>query len=233
MEKLLLFVLLLVIGYTTKAQSRKDYLFTIHTPYGDIKAILYDETPLHKGNFIKLTQQRFYDSLLFHRIIDKFMIQTGDPNSKNAANGVRLGNGGSNLEKIPAEFNDKLFHKRGAIGAARDNNPEKKSAGSQFYIVQGRVHTDSTLNIQLKRLSGTRMPTPEQRRIYKAWGGTPHLDGNYTVFGEVVEGLAIVDFIAIQPRDQFDRPLKNIPMTITMKKIKKRKIRRLYGYQYQ
>ncbi|MFN4144446.1 MAG: peptidylprolyl isomerase [Runella sp.] len=207
-------------------------MLTISTPYGEMKAILFDQTPLHKQNFLHLVNARFYDSLLFHRVIDGFMIQGGDPNSKNAAPTQRLGNGGADMPRIAAEFRPELFHKKGVIAAARDNNPEKKSSACQFYIVQGRVHTDSTLNAQLKRLPDARQPTPEQRQVYKTLGGTPHLDGNYTVFGEVISGLAVVDSIARQPRDSFDRPLKNIPMSIVATPMKKKKIIKKYGYVF-
>ncbi|MDH5476187.1 MAG: peptidylprolyl isomerase [Cyclobacteriaceae bacterium] len=131
--------------------SEKDSLITIKTPYGDIKAILYDETPLHKENFIKLAKEGFYDSLLFHRVIKEFMIQTGDPNSKNAASGIPLGSGGPGYQ-IPAEFQKHLIHEKGALSAARTNNPEKKSSGSQFYIVQGKVWTENELTLDMNKL---------------------------------------------------------------------------------
>ena len=228
-------LLLLLTFYSSFAQkkSKKDQLVTIRTTYGEMKAVLYDQTPLHKQNFLKLANEHFYDSLLFHRIIQGFMIQGGDPNSKKAKPDERLGSGGGNLERIPAEFRRELFHKKGALAAARDGNPEKKSSACQFYIVQGKVYNDSELDAQLKRIAGTRMADSTQREIYKTLGGTPHLDGNYTVFGQVISGLAVLDSIARQPKDRFDRPLKDIRMNISAEKIKKKKITKKYGYRFE
>ncbi len=162
------------------------------------------------------------------------MIQGGDvPAPKNAKAGERLGNGGGNLEKIPAEFHPELFHKKGALAAARDNNPEKKSSACQFYIVQGKVYNDSGLDVQLRRMAGTRAATPTQRDVYKTLGGTPHLDGNYTVFGQVISGLAVLDSIAHQPKDGADRPLKDIRMSMSVEKMKKKKITKQYGYRFE
>jgi peptidyl-prolyl cis-trans isomerase B (cyclophilin B) len=198
-----------------------------------MKAILYDQTPLHKQNFLKLVGEHFYDSLLFHRIIQGFMIQGGDPNSKKAKPEDRLGGGGGNMERIPAEFRPELFHKKGALSAARDGNPEKKSSACQFYIVQGKVYNDAELDAQLKRMAGTRMADPTQREMYKTLGGTPHLDGNYTVFGQVISGLAVLDSIAGQPKDGFDRPLKDIRMSMSVEKMKKKKITKMYGFRFE
>ena len=213
--------------------QRKDYLLTFQTPYGEIKAVLHDQTPLHKQNFLKLVAAHFYDSLLFHRVIHHYMIQGGDPLSKNAAAAVRLGAGGGQLEKIPAEFRPELFHKRGVLAAARDNNPEKKSSASQFYIVQGSVWNDAGIDAQEKRLAGARSPTPQQREVYRTIGGSPHLDGNYTVFGQVLSGMSAVDSIAAQPRDANNRPLKDLRMKISAKKMRKKKISRVYGYRFE
>lgn len=229
----LLFLLLSFYQSFAQKKSKKEELITIHTPYGEMKVVLYDQTLLHKQNFLKLTKDKFYDSLLFHRIIEGFMIQGGDPNSKNAKAGERLGGGGGNLERIPAEFRPELFHKKGALAAARDNNPEKKSSACQFYIVQGKTYNDSDLEVQLKRMAGTRMPTPTQRETYKTLGGTPHLDGNYTVFGQIISGLAVLDSIAHQPKDPADRPLKDIRMSMSVEKIKKKKITKQYGYKFE
>ena len=232
----LFLILISLVGVFTspsfaQKKSRKDYLLTLSTKYGDIKLVLHDQTPLHKANFLKLVEQKFYDSLLFHRIIENFMIQGGDPNSRNAKPGDRLGNGGGDMEKIPAEFVPDLFHKKGALAAARDGNPEKKSSACQFYIIHGKVWNDEDLNKQLAR-SGVRQPTEEQRQVYKTLGGTPHLDGGYTVFGQAIAGLAVVDSIAKQPRNAVDRPLKDVKMMITAKKMRKKKITKLYGYQF-
>ena len=228
-------VLFLLIPTTLLAQNRKkkDYLVTLTTAYGPMRLVLYDQTPKHKENFIKLVDQKFYDSLLFHRIIPLFMIQGGDPNSRKAKAGDPLGSG-SIGERIPAEFVPTLFHKKGALAAARDNNPEKASSACQFYIVQGRVWDDATLQKQVERIQAMKghVPTDEQKQVYKTIGGAPHLDGNYTVFGEVIDGLAIVDSIAKQPRDEMDRPVKDVRMTMTGDWVKKKKITKQFGYKY-
>jgi peptidyl-prolyl cis-trans isomerase B (cyclophilin B) len=175
---------------------------------------------------LKLVKQQYYDSVLFHRVINNFMIQAGDPNSKNAPAGQPLGEGGPGYT-IPAEFRTTLFHKKGMIAAARqgDNvNPEKASSGSQFYITQGRKFTDAGLDsLETFRLQGRKIP-PEQREAYKTIGGTPHLDQGYTVFGEVIKGLDVIDKIAAVPTSKAadkDRPLEDIRITGT--KLVKRK----------
>ena len=194
----------------SKKDREKDV--SLETNYGDMIIRLSDSTPLHRDNFLKLVKVGFYDSLLFHRVIENFMIQGGDPNSKRAIAGEPLGNGGVGY-RIPAEFRPSLFHKKGVIAAARDNNPEKASSGCQFYIVQGKVFTDAGLDsVETYRLNGKKIP-PEQREVYKTLGGTPHLDQSYTVFGEVVEGLDVVDKIAAvltsKGQDR-DRPLADV-----------------------
>jgi cyclophilin family peptidyl-prolyl cis-trans isomerase len=234
-------------------------LVLIETSYGNIKLKLYNETPLHRDNFIKLIEKKFYDSLLFHRVIQGFMIQGGDPDSRNS---------------LPPEFHPELFHKRGALAAARnpdEQNPGQESSGCQFYIVQGKVFTDSlltavtepritrmkafnkvcrseklkdllqliekrdkfreegntdsmkTVNIKIDKLTEAEMRgiTPyrfsqEQRKVYTTLGGAPHLDGSYTVFGEVAEGMDVVDKIAAVPRDENNRPMKDVRMKISM-----------------
>jgi cyclophilin family peptidyl-prolyl cis-trans isomerase len=186
---LLSFILLIMINVTSSGQggatTQKQVKFVIHTEFGDMKGILYNETPKHRDNFVKLAKSGFYDGLLFHRVIMGFMIQGGDPTSKTAKAGQRLG-GGDPGYTIPAEFNPALKHKRGALAAARtgdDVNPTKASSGSQFYIVQ-----------------------PEK--------GTHFLDMNYTVFGEITDGFDVIDKIASAPKDAGDRPLKDIKMTV-------------------
>ncbi|MCU0354213.1 MAG: peptidylprolyl isomerase, partial [Cytophagales bacterium] len=149
-----------------------------------------------------LADTGFYNGTLFHRIIEKFMIQGGDPNSKRAKPGDALGNGDVGYQ-VPAEFNEKLFHRKGALAAARDNNPAKASSGCQFYIVQGKVFTPDELAVQEKRAA--RPLIDAQREVYKTTGGTPHLDGNYTVFGQVISGLDVLDTIARQPRDKITK----------------------------
>lgn len=170
-----------------------DYHVLMETSLGNIMVKLYNETPKHRDNFVSLVKKGFYDSLLFHRVIKGFMIQGGDPQSKFAQPGMALGNGDVGY-RIPAEFNPALIHKKGALAAARDNNPEKASSGCQFYIVQGRPFLDSQLDMFQAR-SGWSL-TPEQKNIYKTLGGAPHLDNNYTVFGEVIAGIEVVDKIA-------------------------------------
>jgi len=174
---------------------------------------LSDATPLHRDNFLKLVKEGYYDSLLFHRVINHFMIQGGDPNSKHAGPEVLLGEGGPPYT-IPAEFRISLFHHKGVIAAAREGdqtNPQKASSGSQFYIVQGRVFTDAGLDsVETFRLNGRKIPDA-QRQVYKTIGGSPHLDQNYTVFGEVIKGLNVIDSIAAMPVSKpYNRPVKDI-----------------------
>ncbi|CCH57146.1 peptidyl-prolyl cis-trans isomerase cyclophilin type [Fibrisoma limi BUZ 3] len=237
--RILLLVVLLLPGLASaggqdgRPRKKKDYLVTLKTDYGTMRLVLYDQTPKHKENFIKLVERKFYDSLMFHRIIQQFMIQGGDPASRRAKSDEPLGNGDVGY-KIPAEFAPALFHKKGALAAARDNNPDKASSGCQFYIVQGRVWTDDDLQKQVERATarGGRVPTDAQKQVYKTLGGTPHLDGNYTVFGEVIDGLAVVDSIAKQPRNDTDRPRQDIRMTMDGQWVKKKKITKQYKYQY-
>ena len=206
----------------TKKDRKKDVL--LQTNYGDIVVRLSDSTPLHRDNFLKLVKTHYYDSVLFHRVIKNFMIQGGDPNSKHAKSGEPLGEGGPGYT-IPAEFRSTLFHKKGVIAAARDNNPEKASSGSQFYIVQGKVFTDAGLDsVETYRLNGRKIPA-DQREVYKTVGGTPHLDQGYTVFGEVIKGLDVVDKIAsvaTSNGEDRDRPLEDVRI-IKAKLIKRKK----------
>lgn len=194
----------------TAKSSANEMRVKITTDSGVIVVRLYNETPLHSNNFIKLVEQGFYDSLLFHRIIPQFMIQGGDPLSKNAVPGAMLGMGGGDMQRIPAEFNPAFVHKKGALAAARDGNPEKASSACQFYLVQGKIISDSELDMMEARL-GIKY-TPEQRETYKTKGGTPMLDMNYTVFGEVESGMEVIEKIVNAPRDSRDRPLKDISM---------------------
>lgn len=189
-------------------------LVLLSTDLGDIKIRLYDETPLHRDNFLKLVESGFYTDLLFHRVIQGFMIQGGDPNSKTAGPDVALGSGGSDLQRIPAEFNPALHHKKGVLAAARDNNPQKASSACQFYIVQGKTYTDQELD-GLQSRSGI-VYTEQQRNDYKTIGGTAFLDMNYTVFGEVVEGMEVVDKIAAVETNKAlgDRPKQDVKMRI-------------------
>lgn len=191
-----------------------ECLVEIETPFGDMLLRLYDDTPKHQENFQKLAQEGFFDSLLFHRVIDGFMIQGGDPNSRNARPGAGLGSGGPGYT-IPAEFVDTLIHLKGRLAAARQGdrvNPRKNSSGSQFYIVHGRTFTDQELN-RLEAQNGQRY-SPDQREAYKTIGGAPFLDGNYTIFGEIVEGLDVIDKIAKVKKDGRDRPLEDVWMVV-------------------
>lgn len=190
----------------------------ITTDSGIIVVRLSDLTPKHRDNFVKLVKQGFYDSLMFHRTIRDFMIQGGDPESKNATPGIMLGNGGSDMPRIPAEITPKLYHKRGVLAAARDGNPEKASSACQFYIVQGKRFTDQELDMAETQIG--RKYSITERLVYKNIGGTPWLDGNYTVFGEVESGIEVVDKIGNVPGDGNNRPLGDIRMKmeiLTMK----------------
>ncbi|MBL0055734.1 MAG: peptidylprolyl isomerase [Chitinophagaceae bacterium] len=170
---------------------------------------LYDKTPKHRDNFVKLVNSKFFDSLLFHRVISQFMIQGGDPQSKNAPVGTMLGAGDVGYT-IPAEFDTALFHKKGALAAARTDNPEKASSGCQFYIVQGKTYSDAELNMMEMQM-GTKF-SARQRAAYKTVGGTPFLDMNYTVFGEVEKGLEVIDKIAAVAKGMGDRPMTDVHM---------------------
>src|SRR5476651_2196723 len=181
---------------------KKPYV-RIKTSYGQCIIRLYNETPKHRDNFIKLAKQGFYNGTLFHRVIQNFMIQGGDPDSKNAKPGVELGNGDLKYT-VPAEFRDSIFHKRGVLAAARDDNPAKASSATQFYIVEGKRYTDGKLDtLENTRLKGRKIPT-WQREWYKTVGGVPHIDQNYTVYGEVVSGIDMVDRIAAVKKDAKD-----------------------------
>lgn len=289
MNRLLTSLIVFSFFLTSCAQKKgRDYVVTIKTSYGDMVAILYDETPKHKENFVKLAQEKFYDSLLFHRVIEEFMIQGGDPNSKNAQPGQALGSGGPGYT-IDAEFVPQYFHEKGAFSAARlgdTANPKKASSGSQFYIVQGKKYTDEELtqleqSIQYNRKNNHLreilfMPeyeavreevvakqragdgawlgsffeqadtlirkvkpeykpfafTEEQRTRYKEVGGAPHLDGDYTVFGKVIQGLEVIDKIAAVQKGPGDRPMVDVHMVVTVEEMSRSKIEKTYGYKY-
>lgn len=266
MKRYILSLLLLTVLTNSNANiPLKDTtsLVTIETKFGEIVIKLYNETPLHKANFIKLIQDSIYENLLFHRVIKGFMIQGGDPDSKNAKPNQLLGEGGLNYT-VPAEFNKIIFHKRGVLAAARESdkiNPLKASSSTQFYIVQGKTFTllqlsmleqkrnqlilnekarqffefeqkqqtdtskinikiyqDSALNKAQRYLKENPFSfTEEQKHAYTNVGGAPHLDGNYTVFGEVITGMEIIDIIANLPTDQNDRPKEDIKFKIKIK----------------
>lgn len=209
----LLFVLLLSLS----ASAQRNRKVKVYTEYGTMVIRLYDQTPLHRNNFVKLVKDHFYDSLLFHRVIKSFMIQGGDPDSKRAKSDATLGEGSLGYT-IPAEFQLDLFHKKGVLAAARDDNPAKASSACQFYIVQGKKFTDGQLDtLEQTRLGGRKIPL-DQREVYKTLGGVPHLDQNYTVFGEVIKGLPVVDSIAGVKTGAANRPVADVRMRIRLVK---------------
>jgi cyclophilin family peptidyl-prolyl cis-trans isomerase len=265
-------------------QNKKDFVVTIDTPHGQMIAILYDETPKHKENFLKLAREGFYDSLLFHRVIRDFMIQGGDPDSRKAAPGQHLGSGGPGYT-IPAEFNPMFFHHKGALSAARlgdQQNPQKESSGSQFYIVHGRKFSKEELTIdQMKfgQAAQAYLTNPANQAIndtlaayynsgdmnrymqkllshaedmeketgikvrkdvpdgvvqaYSTLGGAPHLDGQYTVFGEVIKGLDVIDRIATVPTAPGDRPIDDVRMKMKVEELTRKEIEKRYGYTFE
>jgi cyclophilin family peptidyl-prolyl cis-trans isomerase len=220
MKKLFTLSLLLLTVSIAFAKPPKNQYVRLRTSYGDCIIRLYNETPLHRDNFIKLAKKGFYNGTLFHRVIQNFMIQGGDPDSRDttkAKPGAELGNGDVKYT-IPAEFRDSLFHKRGVLAAARDDNPKKASSGCQFYIVEGKRFTPGRLDtLENTRLKGRKIPA-WQRDVYTTVGGAPHLDQNYTVYGEVVTGIDMVDRIAAVKKDERDRPIVNLPMTVELLK---------------
>lgn len=228
---LLLALPILFLGCTvTKNLPQKEQKVLIQTTAGDITVKLYNETPLHRDNFIKLVKSKFYDGVLFHRVIEKFMIQGGDPKSKTAAVKDTLGNGDVGYT-VPAEFRTpKIYHKQGALAAAREgdnSNPKKASSGCQFYIVAGKKFTDAELDkMQASKIAkygnandSTYKFSPKARADYKTIGGTPHLDGNYTVFGEVLTGMDVVEKISKVKTNKLDRPQEDVKV-IKMRLIK-------------
>jgi cyclophilin family peptidyl-prolyl cis-trans isomerase len=192
-----------------------DCTVEIETEFGNMIAILYNATPQHRDNFLKLSEENFYNNLLFHRVINGFMVQGGDPESRNAAAGMPLGSGGPGYQ-IPAEFVDSLVHIRGALAAARTNNPKKESSGSQFYIVHGKPVNKQQLDY-LEANKGLKY-SAEQRKIYMETGGTPFLDKEYTVFGRIVKGFDVLEKIATTKTAPGDRPMQDVSMKIRVVK---------------
>lgn len=201
-------------------KARKEVVMVVETTMGTVEFKLYNETPLHRDNFIKLAEEHYFDSLLFHRVIDNFVIQGGDPNSKYAKPGEMLGDGEPDY-RVPAEFRlDKgLFHHKGVVNAARegdDTNPDRESCASQFCFMMGSPMTDEQLDRAQARLDaqtgGQVKLTPEMREVYKKVGGSPHLDGQYTVFGEVTKGMEVLEAIQKVQTDPYDRPLEDVRM---------------------
>lgn len=218
MKKIVLVLMMALLSVPMMAKKNKNKFVEIRTTAGLIKVEVYADVPKHAENFLKLAKEGFYDSLLFHRVIPNFMIQGGDPDSRRAADGQALGNGDLGY-KVPAEFMlPKYYHKKGALAAARDGNPEKASSACQFYLVVGKTFTDAELDNFEKR---TGIKYSEQARAdYKTIGGTPHLDGAYTVYGQVVSGQDVVDAISNRPRNTSDRPNENV--RILSMKVKKK-----------
>lgn len=217
---LALFVFLISCSATKNSSSMmsQNHFVKIETDSGTMIARLSNKTPLTTENFIKLVREHFFDGLLFHRVIKAFMIQGGDPDSKNAKPGQELGNGGLKYT-VPAEFDTSLFDKNGALAMARESddvNPQKASSSTQFYIVEGRTFTNPEMD---KIEEKFKIKIPENHReIYRTIGGAPFLDMNYTVFGQVISGLDVIDKIASAARDQNNRPLNDIKMKITLLK---------------
>jgi peptidyl-prolyl cis-trans isomerase B (cyclophilin B) len=216
--KRILFLIALVYGASANlwAQTSTTEVL-LETTMGNIRIALYDETPQHRDNFLKLTKMGSYDSLLFHRVIKDFMVQSGDIFSKRAKPGQLLGLGDYDYTQ-EAEFRlPKIFHRRGVVAAAREGdekNPERRSGASQFYIVWGKIYDDRRLDYTQMKLdsitNGEVQLTPEMREVYKTIGGTPHLDGQYTVFGEVTEGMNLIEKMQMVETDKNDRPLEDI-----------------------
>ena len=216
MKKILCTLFLTLLAVSVYAQQSSDTLrheVLLETDSGNIRIRLYNETPLHRDNFLKLVRSGAYDGVLFHRVIRDFMVQTGDMGSKNAKPGQALGDTPERYS-LPAEIHyPELLHRRGAVAAARESddvNPQRKSSSTQFYIVWGIRFTDKQLDWAQERLDahtgGTVKMSPEVRQLYKTEGGSPHLDGQYTVFGQVIDGLDVVERIQRQPVDDNDRP---------------------------
>ena len=239
-RRILTLMIAVLLGSLTSVAQISTAEVLLETTEGNIRIALYDETPVHRDNFLKLTKMHVYDSLLFHRVIKDFMIQSGDTNSKNAKPGQQLGTGDFDYTVEPEFRLPQIFHRRGCVAMARepDNvNPEMRSSASQFYIIWGKRFSSSDIEKAQERLDtlthGRVKLTPEMIKTYKSVGGTPHLDGQYTVFGEVTEGLNIVERIQKAETDDYDRPFedirilrasvtKDIPKTTVTKVVKKR-----------
>lgn len=223
MKNILLLLLLLPL---TALAGKRDTVVVIHTDHGDMTVYLYKETPKHRANFLKLASEGFYDSTAFHRVIENFMIQGGDPNSKPNGEGI-AGQGGPGYT-IEAELEAQYYHKFGALAAARKGdgvNPQKRSSGSQFYIVQGQNYTDAQLSqFEAKGISMTEAAKAD----YKEVGGTPHLDGGYTVFGEVIDGLDVIGKIAAVEK-RGSTPQSPVRMTVEVVPMKTKKMVKQYG----
>jgi len=273
-NKFALIGLMIICQVATSCGNKKDYLVTITTSFGEIKLILFDDTPLHKKNFIELAKAGRYDGTAFYRVISEFMIQGGDVNAME-------GTTPSPEDRIPEEIHAHNIHARGAVAAARSNNPERKSSECQFYIVQGRIWSEAELTLDQQKMNqylrqllnmpeysevrdefielqktgdvdainskmidlkpvieeefqvsvGKQIPN-DRLEAYTTKGGVPHLDDEYTVFGQVVIGMDVVDAIASQSTDEMDKPVEEISMNIEVEEMKKSKITKIFGYQY-
>jgi peptidyl-prolyl cis-trans isomerase B (cyclophilin B) len=214
MKPILTTLFTLVLAFSVFSQERVKV--KIETVHGEMIAELYNETPTHRDNFIKLVEKGFYDGTLFHRVIPNFMIQGGDPVSKEANPSQQIGNGGPGYT-LPAEFNPNLIHKKGALAAARMGdavNPKKESSGSQFYIVEGQVY-DAQKMAMIEQRMGVKL-SDIQKKAYSSIGGTPHLDGGYTVFGEVIKGLEVITKISNLKRNKNNLPLEKAVMKVSI-----------------
>lgn len=213
----ILFLLVAGMSWGQKGARSTKGLVEVRTTMGTFVLELYNETPVHRDNFLRLVSEGAYDSLLFHRVIPGFMVQGGDPDSRKAERGSPIDEGGPGYT-LEAEIDPRLIHRRGALAAARlsdEVNPERRSSGSQFYIVQGRTYNSNELDMVVERnarMGDTLAYSTAEREVYATLGGAPHLDGAYTVFGAVVEGMEVIDAIAQQPCDNRDRPLAEIRM---------------------
>jgi len=227
MKKFAILIMIIgLAGLSFKVNESNEQFVIISTPLGDMKLKLYNETPAHRDNFVKLVEESYYNGTLFHRVIRDFMIQGGDPDSKGASADQHLGMGGPGYT-IPAEIDHRFIHKKGALSAARKGdqvNPKRESSGSQFYVVQGKV-MDANVVLQIETRRNGQYPeseqwtyTDEQINTYSTIGGTPHLDGQYTVFGELVEGLDVLDAIAVVPINKQNRPITDITMQVYLVK---------------
>ncbi len=213
MKQVIFFLGICVLTLLSSCGGGDEFTYAeIETEFGVMKVKLYNSTPLHRDNFIKLAKEGFYEDLLFHRVISGFMVQGGDPKSKGAGPDVRLGTGGPGY-RIPAEIG--ALHIKGALSAARTggaSNPEKESSGSQFYVVQGKPVQEAQIS-SIEKSKGVKY-TQAQRDLYRTLGGTPQLDNDYTVFGEVVEGMEVIDKIAAVPTKPGDRPVEDVKMSV-------------------
>lgn len=197
-----------------KSPQAGRHIIGIQTSYGIMKILLYDSTPIHRDNMLKLAREGYYDGTTFFRVIKNFMMQGGSSDSRNAPPGIALGEKDTLTYTIASEIQKGLYHKKGALAQAREDNPEKRSHGGEFYIVQGKVYIPDSLEAYAKRRKFSL--NDEQRKIYTTTGGTPHLDGNYTVYGEVIEGINIIDSICNQPtvKEINDRPVIDVVMKV-------------------